>query len=79
LLIQLFLHARQGQLDLTPWTQTRGYRVADAAAERTLETGCGPVPYQQAQRTALAALVHAISRLDTTLRWGEGRTSASDG
>jgi TnpA family transposase len=34
---------------------------------------------EEAQRAALAALVHAISRLDTTLRWGEGRTSASDG
>ncbi len=34
---------------------------------------------EEAQRDALAALVHAISRLDTTLHWGEGRTSASDG
>ena len=34
---------------------------------------------EEAQRAALAALVHAISRLDTTLQWGEGRTSASDG
>ena len=34
---------------------------------------------EEAQRSALAALVHAISRLDTTLHWGEGRTSASDG
>jgi TnpA family transposase len=34
---------------------------------------------EEAQRAALAALVHAISRLDATLRWGEGRTSASDG
>jgi TnpA family transposase len=34
---------------------------------------------KEAQRAALAALVHAISRLDTTLHWGEGRTSASDG
>jgi len=34
---------------------------------------------EEAQRTALAALVHAISRLDATLHWGEGRTSASDG
>jgi TnpA family transposase len=34
---------------------------------------------EEAQRAALAALVHAISRLDTTLHWGEGRTSASDG
>src|SRR5260370_40723679 len=34
---------------------------------------------EEAQRAALAALVHAISRLDATLHWGEGRTSASDG
>ncbi|MBV8382628.1 MAG: Tn3 family transposase [Planctomycetaceae bacterium] len=34
---------------------------------------------EEAQRAALATLVHAISRLDTTLHWGEGRTSASDG
>jgi hypothetical protein len=33
----------------------------------------------EVQRAALAALVNAISRLDTTLHWGEGRTSASDG
>ena len=30
---------------------------------------------QEAQRAALAALVHAISRLDTTIYCGEGRTS----
>jgi len=34
---------------------------------------------EESQRAALAALVHAISRLDATLYWGEGRTSASDG
>jgi TnpA family transposase len=34
---------------------------------------------EEAQRAALATLVHAISRLDATLRWGEGRTAASDG
>ena len=34
---------------------------------------------EESQRAALAALVHAISRLDTTIHWGEGRTSASDG
>ena len=32
-----------------------------------------------AQRAALAQLVDAISALDTSLNWGEGRTSASDG
>jgi TnpA family transposase len=34
---------------------------------------------EETQRAALATLVHAISRLDATLHWGEGRTSASDG
>jgi TnpA family transposase len=34
---------------------------------------------EETQRAALAALVHAISRLDATIQWGEGRTSASDG
>src|SRR3954465_11669954 len=34
---------------------------------------------EEDQRAALAVLVHAISRLDTTIHWGEGRTSASDG
>lgn len=34
---------------------------------------------EEAHRAALAALVHAISRLDSAAHWGEGRTSASDG
>ena len=34
---------------------------------------------EEAQRTALAALANAIAGLDTTLHWGEGKTSASDG
>src|SRR5512135_2855825 len=34
---------------------------------------------EEAQNAVLAALVHAISCLDTTLHWGEGHTSASDG
>jgi TnpA family transposase len=34
---------------------------------------------EQAQRAALATVVHAISRQDATVYWGEGRTSASDG
>ena len=34
---------------------------------------------EEAQRQALAEMVRAISRLDATLHWGEGRTSASDG
>ena len=34
---------------------------------------------EEAQRSALADLVGAITALDTSLYWGEGRTSASDG
>jgi len=48
LLIQLFLQARHARLDLTPWTQRRGYRVADPDAERTLKTSCGEVRYGRA-------------------------------
>jgi hypothetical protein len=48
LLIQLFLLARHSRLDLSSWTKARGYRVADAAAPRTLKTSCGPVTYHRA-------------------------------
>ena len=34
---------------------------------------------EEAQRQALAQLVNAISKLDVTQAWGEGRTSSSDG
>ncbi len=34
---------------------------------------------EEAQRQALAQLVNAISNLDVTQSWGEGRTSSSDG
>ena len=34
---------------------------------------------EENQRGALAGLVHGISRLDAAERWGDGRTSASDG
>lgn len=34
---------------------------------------------EEAQRSALADLVGAIAGLDTSLTWGEGKTSASDG
>jgi len=48
LLCQLFLLARHARVDLTPWTQTRGYRVAKSDAERTLEASCGKVLYRRA-------------------------------
>ena len=34
---------------------------------------------EESQRSALAELVSAIAGLDTSLTWGEGKTSASDG
>ena len=34
---------------------------------------------EEAQRSALAELVSAITDLDTSARWGQGRTAASDG
>jgi hypothetical protein len=47
LLIQLFLQSRHDRLDSAAW-QARGYRVADPAARRTLETSCGLVAYVRA-------------------------------
>ena len=47
LLIQLQLRARHDRLDATQW-RTRGYRMADPAAQRTLKTSCGPVAYIRA-------------------------------
>ncbi len=47
LLIQLSLRARHDRLDPAGW-KTRGYRVADPAAPRTLKTSCGPVAYVRA-------------------------------
>ena len=34
---------------------------------------------EENQRAALASIVHGISRLDAAARWGDGRSSASDG
>src|SRR3954454_12403674 len=48
LLIQLFLQARHARLDLTTWTQARGYGISEKDAERRLKTGCGEVTYQRA-------------------------------
>lgn len=57
----------------------------------TMSRLAGDIPYRQikrvtdwqlteeAQRQALATVANAISRLDVTQAWGEGRTSSSDG
>lgn len=34
---------------------------------------------EEAQRTALATIVNAISKIEISKRWGEGKTSSSDG
>ncbi|HMB02592.1 MAG TPA: hypothetical protein VKP69_02495 [Isosphaeraceae bacterium] len=47
ILVQLFLRHRQERLDLTAWL-SRGYRVSDAYAPRTLKTAFGPVEYGRA-------------------------------
>src|SRR5262249_15815350 len=47
-LIQLLLGGRHDRLDHTTWIRTRGYRLADAEAPRTLKTSCGPVTYLRA-------------------------------
>jgi hypothetical protein len=48
LLTRLFLRARHDRLNLTPWTKTRGYRLADSETQRTLKTSCGPITYHRA-------------------------------
>src|SRR3954447_3927383 len=48
LLIQLFLQARHARLDLTSWTQTRGYRLWGKPVARTLKTSCGEDTYERA-------------------------------
>src|SRR5688572_18780789 len=46
-LVQLFLRHRHEHLDLAAWL-TRGYRLSDADAPRTLKTAFGPVAYRRA-------------------------------
>lgn len=54
-------------------------QIAQGVTDKQLKRVSDWQMTEEAQRAALAALVHAISRMDTTTRWGEGRTSASDG
>src|SRR3954451_24361796 len=67
LLIRLSLQARHAQLDLTTWTQTRGYRVSDDAAERTLKTSCGEVTYQRAYLVPRSGGGPGVHPLDVAL------------
>jgi hypothetical protein len=66
LLIQLFLRARHDRIDLAVW-QTRGYRLADPAAGRTLKTSCGPVPYARAFLVPRSGGGPGVHPLDVTL------------
>lgn len=65
LLMQLFLQARQEQLDLTPWLQR--YRIADDKACRTLKTACGPVHYRRVYLTPRRGKAPGIHPLDIAL------------
>lgn len=66
LLIQLFLRARHDRWDSAVW-QARGYRVADPAAERTLNTSCGPVAYARAFLVPRLGGGHGVHPLDVAL------------
>jgi hypothetical protein len=67
LLIQLFVRARHDRLDLTPWTKTRSYRLADSEAQRTLKTSCGPVTYHRAFVVPRRGGSYGVHSLDVEL------------
>jgi hypothetical protein len=67
LLIQLFLQARHARLDLTPWTETRGYRVWGKPVERTLKTSCGAVTYVRAYLVPRSGGGPGVHPLDVVL------------
>src|SRR5512135_954291 len=69
-----------GSIGVPPEARFGNHARRDARWTRAFQATiiCTTVPWG-ATRAALATLVHAISRLDATLHWGEGRTSASDG
>ena len=67
LLIQLFLQARHARLDLTTWTQARGYCLSEKNAERKLKTSCGEVTYQRAYLVPRSGGGSAVHPLDVAL------------
>jgi hypothetical protein len=67
LLIQLFLQARHARLDLTTWTQARGYGISEKNAERTLKTSCGEVTYQRAYLVPRSGGGPGVHPLDVAL------------
>lgn len=54
-------------------------RLTDGITYRQIQQVTDWQLSEEAQRQALAQLVNALSRLDVTQAWGEGRTSSSDG
>lgn len=62
--------------NIGPYTMAR---LTDGITYRQIKQVTDWQLTEEAQRQALAQLVNAISRLDVTQAWGEGRTSSSDG
>jgi TnpA family transposase len=62
--------------NIGPYTMAR---LTDGITYRQIKQVTDWQLSEEAQRQALAQLVNAISRLDVTQAWGEGRTSSSDG
>lgn len=62
--------------NIGPYTMAR---LTDGITYRQIKEVTDWQLSEDAQRQALAQLVNAISRLDITQAWGEGKTSSSDG
>jgi TnpA family transposase len=58
---------------------TMAQLTSDVTYEQLKRIGDWHLTEEAQQRSALAELVSAIADLDTSSRWGEGRTAASDG
>jgi TnpA family transposase len=62
--------------NIGPYTMAR---LTDGITYRQIKEVTDWQLSEEAQRQALAQLVNALSRLDVTQTWGEGKTSSSDG
>ena len=62
LLIALFLQARHDRLDLTPWTHTRGYRVADPPPSGRSRPVAGRSPTTGPSSCPVTVVVPACTR-----------------
>ena len=67
LLVQLFLLVRHQRLNLTAWLDKGLYRLADDAAERTLQTAFGSVRYSRAYLRHLMAAQEPLAGVLNTL------------